>query len=263
MELLRLIEGQQRDLDEIRELTQEIHDVLLIESATVREENFTAIHSEDLEQLFRLYDELFFNSELGPAAREHNTPLTFRISKRMTRVGGTTTRYRHHQKHGPQWSYEIAISSTLLFSTFHDVNRTIEVTGIECRNRVDALLRIFEHELIHLTEMVAWGDSSCSQSRFQSLAFRFFAHTEATHQLITPSERAAHRFGIRPGDRVQFRVNGSRYEGFVNRITRRATVLVEEPNSPLYSDGKHYAKFYVPLSLLVPIPSNRSHRQNS
>ena len=46
MELLRQIEGQQRDLDEIRELTQEIHDVLLIESATVREENFTAIHSE-------------------------------------------------------------------------------------------------------------------------------------------------------------------------------------------------------------------------
>ena len=43
MELLRQIEGQQRDLDEIRELTQEIHDVLLIESATVREENFTAI----------------------------------------------------------------------------------------------------------------------------------------------------------------------------------------------------------------------------
>ncbi|MFP6763691.1 MAG: hypothetical protein VB858_08735 [Planctomycetaceae bacterium] len=263
MELLRQIEGPRRSLDEIRELTQEIHDVLLAESKSVCEENFTSIHSNDLEHLFNLYDEFFFNSELGPATRRNNTPLTFRISKRMTRVGGTTTRYRHHQKRGPRWSYEIAISSTLLFSTFHDVNRTIEVTGIECRNRVEALLRIFEHELIHLTEMVAWGDSSCSQSRFQTLAFRHFAHTEATHQLITPSERAAHRFGIRPGDRVQFRVDGSRYEGFVNRITRRATVLVEDQNSPLYSDGKHYAKFYVPLSLLVPIAAAGPDHRNS
>lgn len=258
--LLRQLRRPQPPLDEVREQTREIRDIVLAESRSIRNANFSSLHSSDLEMLFELYDEMFFDCHLGPAARANNTPLTFRVSKRMTRVGGTTTRYRHYEKYGPKWSYEIAISSTLLFSTFYDVSRPIDVTGIECHNRMEALQRIFEHELIHLTEMVAFGDSSCSKPQFHRLAFQFFTHTEATHQLITPGERAATKFGIRPGDLVRFEIDGSRYEGFVNRITKRATVLVEDPSSPLYSDGKRYAKFYVPISLLEPVtkPQRRS-----
>ena len=70
--------------------------------------------------------------------------------------------------------------------------------------------------------------------------------------MITPGERASEKFGIRTGDKVRFRVDGASYEGFVNRITKRATVLVEDDSSPLYSDGKRYAKYYVPISQLEP-----------
>lgn len=252
MELLTHIRRTQRALTDIRARTRAISDELLQRSRWITEPNFRSIHSHDLEFLFQRYDELFFNGHLGAGARANGTPLTFRVSKRMTRVGGTTTRFRPRNSPGGRGSYEIAVSSTLLFTTFSDVDRPITVTGIECRHRVEALQRIFEHELIHLTEMVVFDDSSCSQTRFQSLAFQFFAHTEATHQLITPSERAIAKFGIRPGDRVRFRIEGCEYFGVVNRITKRATVLVEDPNSPLYSDGRRYAKFYVPVSLLVP-----------
>ena len=141
--------------------------------------------------------------------------------------------------------------ATLLFSTFSDVDRSIVVSGIECQDRIEALQRIFEHELMHLTEMMIWNDSSCSKRRFHSLSFQFFAHTEATHQLITPSERAATQFGIKAGDRVRFQHEGDAHEGFVNRITKRATVLVEDENSPLYSDGKRYAKYYIPVNQLT------------
>lgn len=250
MELLTHIRRTQRPLAEIKARTQSIYDELLVRSRWITEPNFRSIHSQDLEFLFRRYDELFFNGHLGSSARANGTPLTFRVSKRMTRVGGTTTRFRPRYSPGGRGSYEIAVSSTLLFTTFSDVDRPITVTGIECRNRIEALQRIFEHELIHLTEMVVFDDSSCSQPRFQSLSFQFFAHTEATHQLITPSERAVTKFGIRPGDRVRFRIEGTEYFGIVNRITKRATVLVEDPNSPLYSDGRRYAKFYVPVGLL-------------
>lgn len=252
MELLSHLQHTKRALPEIRHRTQEIYGDLLTRSRWIDVPNFKSIHSRDLEFLFERYDQLFFDGHLGKAARANGTPLTFRVSKRMTRVGGTTTRFRPRFAVGARGSYEIAVSSTLLFATFHDVERPIKVTGIECRNRVEALQRIFEHELIHLTEMVVWDDSSCSQKRFQSLAFQFFAHTEATHQLITPSERAVTKFGIRPGDRVRFKLEGVEYFGVVNRITKRATVLVEDRNAPLYSDGRRYAKFYVPLGLLIP-----------
>lgn len=252
MDLPTYLRRTQRPLPEIRTRTREIYDAVLKQSPWIKDGNFDAIHSRDLEFLFSSYDKAFFDGVLGPAVRANHTPLTFRVSKRMTRVGGTTTRFRPRLGFGTKTSYEIAVSSTLLFATFYDVNRPIQVTGIECRDRLEALLRVFEHELIHLTEMVVFDDSSCSQRRFQQMAFQFFAHTEATHQLITPSERAVSKFGIRPGDKVRFRVEGTEYIGFVNRVTKRATVLVEDPNSPLYSDGRRYAKFYVPLAMLEP-----------
>jgi len=256
-ELLDHLRQTKLTLPEIRRRVGQIHESVLENSEWIREGNFAAIHNRDLEFLFQQYDDTFFNGLLGPTARLNQTPLTFRISKRMTRVGGTTTRTRSRRLSGPRQSYEIAVSSTLLFTTFHDVQRTVTVSGVSCRDRLEALQRIFEHELIHLTEMVLWDDSSCSQQRFQSLSFQLFAHTEHTHQLITPGERAREKFGIKTGDRVRFRIDGAEYVGIVNRITRRATVLVEDRNSPLYSDGKRYARFYVPLPLLQPDDGDR------
>jgi len=249
MQLLDQLRAERRPLAEIRTRVRQIGADVLSDSATIREPNFQVIHSGDLELLFDAYDDRFYNGQIRHTLKQSGIPLTFRISRRMTRVGGTTTRFRDTRR-GGRISYEIAISSTLLFSTFHDVSRPIMVTGIECRDRLECLQRIFEHELIHLTEMMLWGDSSCSRQRFQSLAFQVFAHTEATHQLVTPGERALSRFGIRPGDRVRFRIDGAEYEGMVNRITRRATVLVEDSSSPMYSDGHRYARYYIPLAML-------------
>ena len=136
MELLDRIRSTQRPLAEIRSQTRESYDTLLAASPRIAEGNFTSIHSDDLETLFELYDELFFDGQLEPATRADGSPLSFRVSKRMTRVGGTTTKYRHQQTVGPQMmSYEIAISSTLLFSTFYDVERPISVTGVECGSK--------------------------------------------------------------------------------------------------------------------------------
>jgi len=47
-----------------------------------------------------------------------------------------------------------------------------------------------------------------------------------------------------------------RHVGRVNRITRRATVLVENPHGALYSAGKRYRTYYVPLPMLnkVKVP---------
>lgn len=252
MQLLDHLYKSKRRLPEIKADVRQIYSSLLGQSGSIRAGNFTSIHSSDLEFLFAKYDEMFFDGLLNETIERSGAPLSFRVSKRMTKVGGTTTKYRMARGPGPRSSYEIAISSTLLFATFYDVQRPIMVTGVECRDRIECLQRIFEHELIHLTEMLIWDDSSCSRQRFQSLAFQFFTHTEATHQLITPGERASQKFGIRTGDKVRFRIDDACYEGFVNRITKRATVLVEDNCSPLYSDGKRYAKYYVPISQLEP-----------
>jgi hypothetical protein len=103
---------------------------------------------------------------------------------------------------------------------------------------------------VHLLELLVFNSSSCSVSRFHSLASSLFGHREYTHRLITPHERALKRFGIRRGDRVSFQAQGARLFGIVNRITKRATVLVEDERGARYTDGKRYARFYVPLPML-------------
>ena len=109
-----------------------------------------------------------------------------------------------------------------------------------------------EHELIHLVEMLVWENSCCPSSSFQGIAARLFGHTANKHDLVTQQERADQKFNIRVGTRVKFRFEGEIRIGTVNRITRRATVLVVDAAGQLYDDGNRYRKYYVPLSHLAP-----------
>jgi len=71
---------------------------------------------------------------------------------------------------------------------------------------------------------------------------------------MTPVEQASAAHGLRPGEFVSFSFEGRKLVGKLNRITRRATVLVPDRNGAEYSDGQKYLKFYVPLDALAKVP---------
>ena len=246
-ELLTIVESLTVQPDEVSTRTARIHSELLRCSKYLDGPNFTVIHPYDLELLFAAYDREFFSNQLRESLR--GAPLQFSLSRRLTSAGGTTTR-RVERRTGLV-KYEIKASAAILFSCFHqDDHREVAVAGVICRDRLDALQRIMEHELVHLIEMILWQDSSCSRTRFQSITRRVFNHTEHRHKLITPRERTMMATGIRPGMRVRFDFAGDELVGTVNRINRRVTVLVEDPRGRAYTDGKRYLKFYVPSKIL-------------
>jgi hypothetical protein len=150
--------------------------------------------------------------------------------------------------------YEISVACSLLFSGFRATDRPITVCGLACTDRLEAMQRIFEHELIHLVEQLCWENSNCSAARFQDIARRHFQHESHTHQLVTWRERAV-KSGIVPGGRVSFEFEGRRLAGRVNRITKRATVLVEDPAGRLFSNGQRYKTYYVPIHWLQTVES--------
>ena len=242
-------QGFQQPVEKLA-IQRQIGERLMRESRHLKDPNFQKASNADLQLLAEMYDQYFFGSALLPWAKLYG--LDFRWSSRMTRAGGKTTRtVGVNRRTGTREThYEIALSSTLLFQTFRDMSRPIKVTGIECQNRLEAMQRIMEHELIHLTEMLVWIDSCCAAQRFQGIAYGLFGHTEHRHELITPRERAASEFNVRVGSRVSFQLEGKQYQGIVNRITRRATVLVQHPTGERYSDGQCYLKYYVPIALL-------------
>jgi hypothetical protein len=220
---------------------------LLAESRHVRTANFRTIHTRDLAMLFDLYDKLFLEGRCRKAL--DGTDLRFRFAPRMTKSAGTTSKFVNPG--GAMW-FEISIASSMLFDGFtENDHREVTVCGVECVTRLDALQRVFEHELVHLMEFLCWGTSNCSGPRFQGIASSWFLHRTHTHALITRRERAA-ASGIRPGTSVRFVYEGRLLRGVVNRVTKRATVLVEDPEGRRYSDGKLYRKYYIPIEWLEP-----------
>ena len=233
--------------DSMQERLQRIPRDLLGNSRYIQEPNFTAIHPNDLDFLFNSYDALFFQGLCRPAL--NGQMIRFRLSRRMTKAGGKTTRFRTA---AGLVSYEISIATSMLFDGFGKVDRRATVCGLDCDSRLDALQRIFEHEMVHLAEQLCWEESDCSGLRFQEIARRLFRHEAHTHDLITRRERAA-AAGIRPGSRVTFVFEGERLTGRVNRITKRVTVLVEDSEGQRFSDGLRYKTYYVPIADLEPV----------
>jgi len=232
--------------EEIRQRLWQIQHHILTQSAHVRVPEFTAIHTHDLECLFRAYDERFFGGLCRRAL--DGRKLSFRLSRRMTNTGGKTTCFLSR---AGEIRYEIAVAIGMLFETCCNTDRRVTVCGLECENRIEMLQRIFEHEMLHLTEMLCWGKSDCAALRFQEMASRIFLHRAHTHAMITRRERAA-ELGIHIGSRVMFTFQGRELTGRVNRITNRATVLVEDANGRQYSDGLRYSVYYVPLRSVKP-----------
>lgn len=256
-------------LAEIRQRQRRIHSEVLQLSRSMNSANFTRIDHDDLRRMAMLYDREFFGSRLLPTIGRER--VKFGLSSRMTRVAGKlvtlhgggrsrTPGLRVEDRPGGQpfsdpRRFELVLSTTLLFQAFADVDRPISVTGLRCVDRLEAMQRVCEHELVHLMEIYFWHDSSCNGSRFQGIATRLFGHTEHRHDLITQSERAARNFDIRVGSAVEFWHEGKRISGWVNRITRRATVLVEDDRGERFSDGRTYRRYYVPLEKLRRPPS--------
>jgi hypothetical protein len=244
--------------EEVENRARRIYESMLSQSPQIRAGNFTVIGTDDLQRLFGWYDSAFFRGRLGEMLHEDGAhPMAFRLSRRLVRAAGQTIRnvrrVKCDGKPALKIDYEITVSTTLLFNTFQNVERTVTVGGLVCNDRLESLQRIFEHELLHLAEFLGWGRSNCRAENFNKLSRRIFAHEAAFHDLITPHEQASVAFDIRVGDRVTFEVDGARHVGLVNRITRRATVLVENPRGRIFSDGKHYLTYYVPLPLLKKV----------
>ncbi len=240
-------------MEEVIQRTSSIYQTTLETSSNFDAANFTSISGKDLEILFDAYDSNFFQGTLRKLLfRNSRRYISFRLSPRMTSAAGKTTQKSRKKNNGKLSTphYEIAISTTLLFESCSEGDDDVIVTGIHCHDRLEVLQRIFEHELVHLCEMLAWQNSSCSQHRFRVLAMSLFGHTETRHQLMTPKERAKKELGIKVGGMVSFSIEGEVFVGVVNRITKRATVLVESEDGEQYSDGKSYTKYYVPLSML-------------
>jgi hypothetical protein len=234
---------------EIEERRQRIQHQLLTHSESLRDPDFCSVSRSDVLELVVATDLEFLDGAIVHALDAEGSRFSTRISRRMTNAGGTTTLRKAVRNGVARREYEIAVSASLLFNTRFDES-SATVAGLPVASRLDALQRIVEHELVHLIEMVVWEKSSCARERFREIARCLFGHRESSHCLMTPSQSARRHHGIGCGDEVSFQFRGKSLSGRVNRIGRRATVLVPDAQGERFTDGRYYRRYYVPVSEL-------------
>jgi len=210
--------------------------------ANFNQGNFEQISPQDIRRLFELYDRFFLDNYFD---KTQSGRIFFDLSMRMTNAGGKITIRKNSD------GYTITLSAFLLFKTFKRDKRDITVNGRICKDRLEAVMRILEHEIVHLIELITYGESRCKQPRFQDLAYRLFLHTDTSHQLVTQREAACRDFHLHIGDTVEFDFQGDTCQGVITGIRKRATVMILDKQGD-YRDarGNKYKKFYVPLQLL-------------
>ena len=229
-------------------MTKEIWATVMSRSDCLREPDFTLIGTRDLRNMFELYDEYFLGHYFRDRMKDR---VRLRLSPGMSRAAGKTIVRR-------DGTFEIRMATDLFFQTFDTVQREVKINGIVCHDRLEAFQRTLEHEIVHVLEAVLYGRTSCSGDRFRSMARDIFGHTEVTHGLVTAKEIAGMSCGLRVGCNAAFEVDGRPYKGIITRITKRATVMVEDPEG-VFVDGKgrRFTKVYVPLGLLRPAKGGR------
>lgn len=141
--------------------------------------NLTFFDRADLENIFDLYDEVFFHNQIREKIAGLGSGLTFYTSDRNSGAGGICS----IERDGEECTYYIDIAPKILDTIFDRKPK-----DLDCDDRLGCLLLVFEHQIIHLL-MVLWGyeDQEYSSNDpiygdhgalFKCMSKSYFQHTQ-------------------------------------------------------------------------------------
>jgi len=193
----------------------------------------------DIEHLFHLYDKKFFNNQLS-----NNLSISLRTSNKLTRSAGMVNFSKRKQE------ARISLSLTLIFQSYLKQPEGYLVNGIFCKTPLTALMRVLEHEIVHLLEYILNGSSNCSNPQFLKMAYELFGHTESKHMLGIELQNYVDLKTLKVGDMVSFPYHGKIHKGSIINIKKNVTIAVDG----LYNSRK----YYVPLDVIIKDESDEN-----
>lgn len=237
------------DIDTINNKRNLVKEGLFKRSNNIKNAEFVVASDADIDILYNLYDEIFFNSWF-----KHNFKgkIKFTLSRQLKRAAGNTKVMKKFEQLRPEdVEFQIKISINHLVN-FDKVDRDKHVGGIEVKNKLDSLMLVLEHELCHVIEFLIYKESNCKKERFKNLIYNIFGHNETTHGLVSIKEANYKDYGFLVGDEIKFIYNDILMDGIISRINKRATVMTKnEQGKYIDKKGQRYAKYYVPLNVLI------------
>jgi hypothetical protein len=140
--------------------------------------------SNHLKTIYEYYDKHSFNYELSDMIKEQHRKIQFHVNLNSTQTAGVHS--------FSDDTHTIKISPSMIGQLFSKGETSVKANGLIIRDRVSALINIFEHELVHLycslkgfSRKIKSGPGKMyygpHSKLFQALVFRYFGHTDYRH----------------------------------------------------------------------------------
>lgn len=192
--------------------------------------NFEKLTVSNVRTLFDLYDDLFFDHQIKQYSNQSNSSIDFEVttSEKATTAGRCRRKGCEYILSFPNGLYQ------QLFTSSTTRGRPLDLAGWTCSDRLECLMIIFEHEVVHLL-MMLWGyDGKVKKGAgkkiyashgtlYQCILKYYFRHTEYTHSLLNNDPSLGPRVrreSARVGMRIKYksRAKNSIIEGTIRKI---------------------------------------------
>ncbi len=187
--------------------------------------NFENITDDLLYDLFALYDKHFFGNRIAELMKKENASITFKFSDALSRAGG------YCSKKG--CNYEIKLAKNIFLNLFNANEKAHISNGLYCYDRLDCLMNVFEHELMHFVVNLTVPSSDRNNpvykshgSYFKQLVNSYFGHTEVKHLLSKGIDTIKTQADFDVNDHVYFidKNNGKRV-GIIVKLNPTCAVV--------------------------------------
>jgi len=223
-------------LDEIEKKRKYIYNTLIQKYGI--KSNFTVLSSDDLENIGKLYDDVFFDGQIYAFMKKNGYSLTYQVTHggKTTSAGFCAAIKTPRKTH---CFFRIVIPIGVYFKLFNKGEKELRTNGLICVNRLNCLQLTFEHELIHLL-MTAYDYQgkvtkgpgkqiySAHGKLFRCMAYAYFGHTEFVHNLFAgEASEILTKEDFEVGRGITVDIKGVTHGGLVTKILTKNIEWVE------------------------------------
>lgn len=146
-------------------------------------DSVSEMNSKNLRLLFDKYDELWFNNDLNKYMKTNHIKFNFYTTSPKGETFST-----EGICYGPE-ANQCEYKMTIPLEHFKKINgtRLINVAGHLCKDQLECLMRVIEHEMCHLIIFMYCGDIVLADQHskmFTDMSKRLFNHTDFHHYIF-------------------------------------------------------------------------------
>ena len=139
--------------------------------------------NKSLDTILNIVDKVYFNNILKKYFNDKKITLTLSFNDKYTRTAGLCT------KKG--CNYRIQIATDIFDKPFKQGMKSQKINGLKCYNKLECILHVFIHELVHLIIFVFCMDQNVPGGHgvsFKQITQSLFGHTDFRHNLGRDAE---------------------------------------------------------------------------